>query len=290
VFLTTYQERVEKLSAPLAKHPKVRMMTATASTAVGQSIMRAAADTMKRLSLELGGQSPFIVLGDADVAEAASAAARRSFSNMGQICIAVNRIVVAAEAHAAFLEALEAETRKIKLGHGVDQGVAYGPVLHEGVLARTQAHLADALRRGGRLIAGGSRPKGREYERGFFFNPTLVDGVDDNALVMTEESYGPIAAVRHARDDDEALAVANALPYGLAAYVYSSDLDRAWSFAEHLEVGGVGVNVNDTTELQAPFGGWKLSGLGRELGSEGLMTFREPKHIRIRLGSRVSGP
>jgi acyl-CoA reductase-like NAD-dependent aldehyde dehydrogenase len=276
--------------APLARHPKVRMMTATASTAAGQSVMRAAADTMKRLSLELGGQSPFIVLGDADVTEAAFAAARRSFSNMGQICIAVNRIVVAGQAHAAFLEALEAETRKIKLGHGVDQGIAYGPVLHEGVLARTQAHLADALRRGGRLIAGGSRPKGREYERGFFFNPTLVDGVDDNALVMTEESYGPIAAVRHVRDDTEALAVANALPYGLAAYVYSSDLDRAWSFAEHLEVGGVGVNVNDTTELQAPFGGWKLSGLGRELGSEGLMTFREQKHIRIRLGSRMSWP
>jgi acyl-CoA reductase-like NAD-dependent aldehyde dehydrogenase len=279
--------RGPEAGAPLATHPKVRMMTATASTAAGQSIMRAAADTIKRLSLELGGQSPFIVLGDADVAEAASAAARRSFSNMGQICIAVNRIVVAAEAHAAFLEALEWETRKIKLGHGVDPGVAYGPVLHEGVRARTQAHVADALRRGGRLIAGGSTPKGREYERGFFFNPTLVDGADDGALVMTEESYGPIAAVRHVRDDAEALAVANALPYGLAAYVYSSDLDRAWSFAEHLEMGGVGVNVNDTTELQAPFGGWKLSGLSRELGPEGLMAFRESKHIRIRLGSRM---
>jgi succinate-semialdehyde dehydrogenase/glutarate-semialdehyde dehydrogenase len=275
--------------AALAAHPKVRMMTATASTAAGQSIMRAAADTMKRLSLELGGQSPFIVLGDADIAEAASAAARRSFSNMGQICIAVNRIVVAKEVHASFLEALEAETTKIKLGHGVEPGVAYGPVLHEGVRARTAAHVADALRRGGRLITGGSAPEGREYQRGFFFNPTLIDGADDGAQVMTEESYGPIAAVRRVHDDAEALAVANALPYGLAAYVYSRDLERAWSFAERLETGGVGVNVNDTTELQAPFGGWKLSGLGRELGPEGLMAFRESKHIRIRLGSRSAG-
>ncbi len=269
--------------AALAAHPKVRMMTATASIAAGQSIMRAAADTMKRLSLELGGQCPFIVLDDADVAEAASAAARRSFSNMGQICIAVNRILVADGLYGPFLEALAAETGRIKLGHGVDPGVAYGPVLHEGVRARTRAHVEDALARGGRLIVGGAPPSGEAYERGFFFNPTLIDGADDGALVMTQESYGPIAAVRRVRDEAEALAVANALPFGLAAYVYSRDLDRAWRFAERLETGAVGINVNDTTELQAPFGGWKLSGLGRELGIEGLMAFREPKHIKMRL-------
>ena len=273
--------------AALAAHPKVRMMTATASTAAGQSIMRAAADTMKRLSLELGGQCPFIVLDDADVAEAASAAARRSFSNMGQICIAVNRILVAERLHGAFLEALAAETSRITLGHGVDPGVAYGPVLNEGVRARTRAHIEDALARGGRLVAGGAPPSASAHQRGFFFNPTLIDGADDAALVMTQESYGPIAAVRRVRDDAEALAVANALPFGLAAYVYSRDLDRAWSFAERLETGAVGINVNDTTELQAPFGGWKLSGLGRGLGPEGLMAFREPKHIRVRL--RASG-
>ena len=273
--------------AALAAHPKVRMMTATASTTAGQSIMRAAADTMKRLSLELGGQCPFIVLDDADLAEAASAAARRSFSNMGQICIAVNRILVAEKLHADFLEALAAETSRIRLGRGVDPGVAYGPVLNEGVRARTRAHVEDALARGGRLVVGGAPPSGSAYEGGFFFNPTLIDGADDAALVMTRESYGPIAAVRRIRDDVEALAVANALPFGLAAYVYSRDLDRAWSFAERLETGAVGINVNDTTELQAPFGGWKLSGLGRELGREGLMAFREPKHIRVRL--RASG-
>jgi acyl-CoA reductase-like NAD-dependent aldehyde dehydrogenase len=260
------------------------MITATASTAAGRSIMRAAAETMKRLQLELGGQCPFVVLEDADIAEAAAAAARRSFSNMGQICIAVNRILVAEPVHDRFLEALVAETRKMKLGHGVKPDVAYGPVLNESVRLRTRRHLDDALAHGGRLIVGGSPPSGTDYERGYFYNPTVVDGAGDRSLVMTEESYGPIAAVRSVRDDAEALSVANALPYGLAAYVYSRDLERAWAFAEALQSGSVGVNVNDTSELQAPFGGWKLSGLGRELGVEGILAYRETKHLRIRLG------
>jgi succinate-semialdehyde dehydrogenase / glutarate-semialdehyde dehydrogenase len=272
--------------AALAGHPDVRMISATASVRAGQSIMRAAADTMKRLTLELGGQCPFVVLDDADVAEAAQAAARRSFSNMGQICIAVNRILVAAPLYDAFLDALAAEAEKIRLGHGVEPGVLYGPVLHEGVRARTRAHLEDALRRGGRLVAGGEPPKGEEFARGCFFRPTVVAGADDSALVMTQESYGPIAAVRKVVSDAEALAVANAPPFGLSAYVYSGDLERAWAFAERLECGAVGVNVNDTTELQAPFGGWKLSGVGRELGREGLMAYRESKHIKMRVRAR----
>ena len=272
--------------AALASHPDVRMITATASTSAGQSMMRAAAETLKRLTLELGGHCPFVVFSDADIAEAASAAARRSFSNMGQICIAVNCILVADAIHAEFVDALASETRRIKLGHGIDPGVAYGPVLHEGVRARTRSHVEDALRRGGTLIVGGAAPRGAAYDRGFFFEPTLIDDAADNALVMTQESYGPIASLRRVRNDAEALEVANALPYGLAAYVYSRDLERAWSFAERLECGAVGVNVNDTTELQAPFGGWKLSGLGRELGPEGLLAFRETKHIKIRVRSR----
>ena len=273
-------------AAALAAHPDIRMITATASTAAGQSIMRAAADGMKRLTLELGGQCPFIILDDADIGEAATAAARRSFSNMGQICIAVNRILVAGAVHDEFLEALAAETNRIELGHGVEPGVAYGPVLHEGVRTRTRRHVEDALRRGGRLVAGGAAPSGSAYDGGFFFRPTLIDGASDDALVMTQESYGPIAAVRRVRDDAEALALANALPYGLAAYVFSGDLERAWSFAEKVESGAVAVNVNDTTELQAPFGGWKLSGVGRELGPEGLMAYRESKHIKMRVRSR----
>jgi succinate-semialdehyde dehydrogenase/glutarate-semialdehyde dehydrogenase len=276
-----------EVGAALAEHPGIAMVTATASVPAGQSIMRAAAGTLKRLSLELGGQCPFIVLDDADPQEAAAAAARRSFSNMGQICIAVNRILVSRGIHARFVEALAEETRKIRLGHGVEPGVLYGPVLNESVRVRTGRHLDDALRRGGRLVAGGSRPAGDAYDRGFFFEPTVVDDVPDGALALTEETFGPLAAIRPVDNDREALAVANALPFGLAAYVYSGDLERAWSLAERIEAGAVGVNVNDTSELHAPFGGWKMSGIGRELGREGIEAFRESKHIKMRVRDRL---
>ena len=276
-----------EVGAALAEHPAIAMITATASVPAGQSIMRAAAGTLKRLSLELGGQCPFIVLDDADPQEAATAAARRSFSNMGQICIAVNRILVSRGIHARFVEALAEETRKIRLGHGVEPGVLYGPVLNESVRTRVGRHLDDALRRGGRLVAGGGRPSGDIFDRGFFFAPTLVDGVPDEALAMTEETFGPLAAIRPVENDREALAVANALPFGLAAYVYSGDLERAWSLAERIEAGAVGVNVNDTSELHAPFGGWKMSGIGRELGREGIEAFRESKHIKMRVRDRL---
>lgn len=273
----------QSVGQALSEHPGIRMITATASVPAGQSIMRAAAGNLKRLSLELGGQCPFIVLDDADPAEAAAAAARRSFSNMGQICITVNRILVADAIHDRFVEALVAETRKIRLGHGVEPGVLYGPVLNESVRLRVTRHADDAVARGGRLLCGGRLPVGEEYEKGFFYEPTLVDDVPDEALAMTEETFGPLAAIRRVADDREAVRVANALPFGLSAYVYSGDLERAWAMAEKIEAGSVGVNVNDTSELQAPFGGWKLSGIGRELGREGIEAFREKKHIKMRV-------
>ncbi|WP_244846214.1 aldehyde dehydrogenase family protein [Mesorhizobium sp. L-8-3] len=276
-----------EVGAALAEHPGIAMITATASVPAGQSIMRAAAGNLKRLSLELGGQSPFVVLDDADPEEAAAAAARRSFSNMGQICIAVNRILVSRGIHKDFIDALVAETSKIKLGHGVLPGVLYGPVLHEGVRSRVASHVADAVARGGRLLIGGRIPEGADYGRGFFYEPALVDEVPDAALALTEETFGPLAAIRPVADDREALRVANALPFGLAAYVYSRDLERAWGFADRIEAGAIGVNVNDTTELQAPFGGWKMSGMGRELGREGLEAFRESKHIKMRVRNRL---
>jgi succinate-semialdehyde dehydrogenase / glutarate-semialdehyde dehydrogenase len=137
------------------------------------------------------------------------------------------------------------------------------------------------------LIVGGSQPEGEAFDRGFFFNPTVIDGAGDSALVMTQESYRPIAAVRKVRDDGEALKIANTLPYDLAAYVYTQDLERAWAFAEKLESGSVGVNVNDTSALQAPFGGWKLSGMGRERGVEGLMVPRAKAHQHPTAGRQI---
>lgn len=266
----------------LSAHPHVGMITATASTRTGQAIMRQAAETMKRVSLELGGHSPFIVLADADVAEAAAAAARRSFSNAGQICIAVNRIIVADSIADEFVEAVAEEARAISLGHGTDPDVTGGPTTTEAVIATAERHIADAVERGARVIAGGARVRGADYDRGTFFSPTVLDGVADSSVVMTEETFGPVVAVRRFSSSEDPAALANANNAGLAAYVYGGDLDYAWGVAERLEVGGVGVNINDVTELQAPFGGWKLSGFGRELGPEGLRGFMQQRHIRLK--------
>lgn len=271
----------------LSTHPGIGMITATASTRTGQAIMRSAAATMKRVSLELGGQSPFVVLDDADVAAAAAAAARRSFSNAGQICIAVNRILVAESIADAFVEAVAAEAQAITLGHGVDAGVTGGPTTTEAVIAVAESHIADAVSHGARVVSGGRRVTGGAFDMGTFFEPTVLDSVSRGTRVMTEETFGPVVAVhRYAAGAtvDEIAELANDSHAGLAAYVFGGDLDRAWAVAERLEVGGVGVNVNDITELQAPFGGWKMSGFGRELGPEGLHGFMQQRHIRLRRG------
>ena len=269
--------------AALAMHPDVACISATASVAAGQDIMRNAAGNLKRVSLELGGHAPFIVLPDADIEAAAKAAMRRSFSNMGQICITVNRILTHSDAHELFVDALVEETRKIELAPGLDPGTLYGPVTTQAVIERSQRHIDDAAARGAEVLTGGGPAVTGRLEKGLFFQPTLLDGTSLDSLPMKEETYGPVAAIRQCGSLDELLSVSNSLRFGLAAYVYSEDLERAWAFADRLEFGAVGINVSDTSELQAPFGGWKLSGFGRELGPEGLETFLEPKHIKMRV-------
>ena len=267
----------------LAAHPRVRAISATASVPAGQAIMRAAAGNMKRLCLELGGHAPLIVLDDADIEEAARAAHRRAYSNMGQICITVNRILVARPLAARFAEALAALADGTVIGDGMDPAIGYGPVQNAGVIARMDRQIADATARGGRVIAGGGRARGAGLDRGLFYRPTVIADAPPDSLVMTEESFGPVVGIAAFDSTDQLLALANGLEYGLAAYVYGHDLERAWSIAERLDFGAIGVNVNDTSELQAPFGGWKMSGFGRELGPEGLDTYLQSKHLKIRL-------
>jgi succinate-semialdehyde dehydrogenase/glutarate-semialdehyde dehydrogenase len=265
--------------AALAAHPRVRAISATASVPAGQAIMRAAAGNMKRLCLELGGHAPFIVLDDANVEEAARSAHRRAFSNMGQICISVNRILVARPLARRFADALAALADATVIGDGMDPAIGYGPVQNAGVIARMDRHIADAGAKGGRIVAGGARVTGD----GLFYRPTVIADAPLNSLPMVEESFGPVVGMTAFDSEAELLALANGLDYGLAAYVSSGDLERAWGLAEKLDFGAIGVNVNDTSELQAPFGGWKLSGFGRELGPEGLDTYLQPKHLKIRL-------
>ena len=267
----------------LSEHLGIACVSATASVAAGQDIMRRASTSLKRLSLELGGHAPFVVLPDANIELAANAAMRRSFSNMGQICISVNRILVHESIHDVFVDALCESSRNIELGHGTDPNTAYGPVLNQSVIDRTVRHVDDALEKGGQLLLGGKQPSASNLADGYFFEPTIIDNAPLDSLPMIDESYGPLAAVHSCATLTEMETISNSLPYGLTAYVYSDDLEAAWSLAERLQFGAVGVNVNDTSELQAPFGGWKLSGVGRELGVEGLHTFLEKKHIKLRV-------
>lgn len=275
------------LGRALVAHPQIAVITATASTQAGREIAAAAAPGLKRLNLELGGQTPLLVLDDADLEEAAAAAVRRSFSNMGQICIAVNRVLVAESRRKAFVDAVTALTRGLRIGHGLADGTEYGPVFSEAVAVKTLRHVDDAVRRGARLVTGGRRLAGDGFPGPLFLAPAVLDDVPATAAVMTEETFGPVLPVAGAHGDTQLIELANALPYGLAAYVYSGDLERAWALADQIQAGAVGINVNDVTELQAPFGGWKLSGPGRDLGPEGMHAFLQSRHIRARVRPAV---
>jgi succinate-semialdehyde dehydrogenase/glutarate-semialdehyde dehydrogenase len=271
------------VGAELVENPISRKIAFTGETETGRWIMEKAAHHIKRVSLELGGQSPMIVCRDADLEKAVAAAVRRAFSNMGQICISVNRIYVAEEIVEVFIKKFVERTRSLRIGNGLDPDVELGPMFSEEVRQKTRDHIADAVSKGARVLYGGHEPDGEEFARGYFFLPTVLVDVDHSMRVMREETFGPVAPIMRFRTIDEAIALANDSPYGLAAYVFTRDLTTAFHVAERLEAGGVGVNINDVTELQAPFGGWKESGLGRELGRWGLESYLELKHIRLAL-------
>ncbi len=271
----------ESAGAELVESPISRKIAFTGETATGKAIMAAAAAHIKRISLELGGQSPFIVCADADLKAAAAAAAQRAFSNMGQICISVNRIYVAEEVAESFAELLISRSEGLKIGNGLEPDVDLGPMFSGQQRERTKEHVADALARGAEILSGGREPEGEAFARGFFFLPTVLGSADHSMRVMREETFGPVAPIMRFKTVEEAVALANDTEFGLAAYVFTSSLRTALKVAEGLEAGGIGVNVNSVVDLQAPFGGWKESGLGRELGHWGLEAYLETKHIRL---------
>lgn len=270
-----------EVGSELVISPISRKIAFTGETATGRAIMASAALHIKRVSLELGGQSPFIVCADADLKAAATSAAQRAFSNMGQICISVNRIYVAEEVAESFTEELVAAAERFEIGNGLDPDVDLGPMFSREQRDKTREHVADALEKGAELLSGGREPVGEAYLKGYFFQPTVLCRADHSMRVMREETFGPVAPVMRFKTLDQAIALANDSEYGLAAYVFTNDLKTALKAAEGLEAGGIGVNVNNVVDLQAPFGGWKESGLGRELGRWGLEAYLETKHIRI---------
>ncbi|MBB4039019.1 succinate-semialdehyde dehydrogenase/glutarate-semialdehyde dehydrogenase [Microvirga flocculans] len=256
-------------------NPKVAKITFTGSTNVGRWLMREAGDSIKRLSLELGGNAPFIVFDDADLDAAVEGAMLSKFRNAGQTCVCANRIYVQESVAPAFAEKLAAKARNLKLGRGTDAGVTMGPLIDARAVAKMEDHVADALAKGGRLLVGGKRSE----LGGTFFEPTVMTGITQEMKVTKEETFAPLAPIITFRDEADVIAMANDSEYGLASYFYARDMARVWRVAEALESGMVGVNTPALANEMAPFGGVKQSGLGREGSKYGIEGFLEIKYI-----------
>ena len=264
-----------QIGGEMTRSPIVRKLSFTGSTEVGRTLMRQSADTIKKLSLELGGNAPFIVFDDADLDAAVEGAMISKYRNTGQTCVCANRIYVQSGVLQAFTEKLVAKVNALKVGNGVESGVTQGPLIDAKAVAKIEEHIADALAKGGQLLAGGKRHK----LGGQFFEPTVVGGATADMLVAKEETFGPLAPIFAFETEAEVIALANDTEFGLAAYFYSRDIGRVMRVAEQLESGMVGVNTGLISTAEAPFGGVKQSGLGREGSKYGLDDFLEIKYV-----------
>lgn len=264
-----------KIGGEMTASPIVRKLTFTGSTAVGRMLMKQSADTIKKLSLELGGNAPFIVFDDADLDAAVEGAMVSKYRNTGQTCVCANRIYVQKGVLAAFTEKLVARVQALKVGNGVEPGVTQGPLIDDKAVAKIEEHVADALAKGGKVLTGGKR----HALGGLFYEPTVVAGATRDMLVAQEETFGPLAPIFAFDTEAEAIALANDTEFGLASYFYSRDIGRIMRVAEQLESGMVGVNTGLISTAEAPFGGVKQSGLGREGSKYGLDEFLEIKYV-----------
>ena len=265
--------RSSETGLEMCTNPKIAKITFTGSTRVGQILMRQAADGIKKLSLELGGNAPFIVFDDADLDAAVEGAMIAKFRNNGQTCVCANRIYVQASVHDAFAEKLAVAAAKLQVGNGLDAGVTTGPLINQAALEKVQEHLADATALGARVISGG------QHIGGTFFQPTVLADVPVAAKLSKEETFGPIAPLIKFDTEEDVIAMANDSEFGLAGYFYARDLARVWRVAEAIETGMVGVNTGLISTEVAPFGGIKQSGLGREGSKYGIDDFLNIKYV-----------
>lgn len=261
----------------LCASPIVRKVTFTGSTEVGRILMRQSADTIKKLSLELGGNAPFIVFDDADLDAAADGALASKYRNAGQTCVCANRFYVQESVYDAFSAKLAEKVKKFKVGRGTDEGVNIGPLIDSQGLAKVEEHVADAVGKGAKVVMGGKR----HALGGLFYEPTLLTEVTSDMKISREETFGPVAPLYRFKKDEDAIRLANNTEFGLAAYFYSRDVGRIFRAAEAIETGMVGVNVGILANEVAPFGGVKQSGLGREGSKYGIDDFLEIKYLAI---------
>ena len=263
------------IGGELTSNPLVRKLTFTGSTSVGSLLMKQCSGTIKKLSLELGGNAPFLVFDDADLDAAVEGAMASKYRNTGQTCVCANRILVQDKVYDAFSEKLVAKVRQLKVGNGAEPGVNQGPLINQAAVEKSEEHIADALAKGARVLIGGAR----HALGGTFFQPTILVDVTPEMLVAREETFGPVAPLFRFHTEEEAIRLANNTEFGLASYFYSRDIGRVWRVAGALESGIVGINAGIISNEVAPFGGVKQSGLGREGSKYGIEEFLVVKYL-----------
>lgn len=268
------------LTEVVMKDSRVRKITFTGSTEVGKSLMADASLTMKNISLELGGHAPLIVFNDADLDKAVSGTMNSKFRNCGQVCIACNRVLVHKDIKEKYLEKLLIAVNALKIGHGFEENVKIGPIINEKGFKKIKSHLEDALQKGARLVSGG---EGYKNENGYYYKPTIIDHVTKEMRIFYEETFGPVIPLITFESTEEAIELANDTKYGLAAYFFTESISKATVVSEKLEYGMVGLNTGAISSTQAPFGGFKESGIGREGGHFGIEEYLETKYICLEI-------
>ncbi|MAX73130.1 MAG: succinate-semialdehyde dehydrogenase (NADP(+)) [Nioella sp.] len=266
-----------KIAGAMMDSPAVRKITFTGSTEVGKELIRQSADTVKKVSMELGGNAPFIVFDDADLDKAVEGAMASKFRNAGQTCVCANRLYVQAGIHDAFVARLVEKTEALKVGNGLEEGVDQGPMVDMNAVEKVEEFISDARQKGGEVVTGGAR----HDKGGSFFKPTIITAATQAMMFAREEIFGPLAPVFRFDSEEEVIKLANDTEFGLACYAYTQDLGRAFRLNEGLDYGMIGINSGLITTVEAPFGGVKESGMGKEGGSQGLEDYLDTKYVCI---------
>jgi succinate-semialdehyde dehydrogenase / glutarate-semialdehyde dehydrogenase len=272
--------RAAEIGETWLKDPRVTKITFTGSTEVGKTLMRGAAENVKKVSLELGGNAPFIVMDDANLVKAAEGLVQSKFRNAGQTCICTNRVYVQEGIANKFIELFQTELEKLKVGNGLEEGTDIGPLIDKAAYKKVEALVNDAVRKGGKVTYSGFKPA---VDNGYFYAPTILTSIHDDMECMKDEIFGPLAPISTFKTEEEVIERANNSRFGLAAYVYTENLSRSFRITEQLEYGIIGLNDALPSAVQVPFGGYKESGLGREGGHFGIEEFLEVKYISIGL-------